>query len=170
MPMLDVYIPDGALAPEAEATVMDRITTILIMHEGFDPTDAATREASWAFLHRPTAVYIGGTPAAAPRYKVVPSYPEGQLDEPGRAGVIAEVTEALLDAEQGVWPRDAGRVWVFPTEIPEGHWGGRGGIAYLSTILKRLTAGDEGKARKLAAERIAASRAARAADLTVPSK
>ncbi|MFI8194549.1 hypothetical protein ACIF8T_38560 [Streptomyces sp. NPDC085946] len=159
MPMLDVYIPDGAIEPEAEAALLNRITEILVRHEGFDPADPVTRAVSWAFVHRPAAVYVGGVLADAPRYKVVPSVPEGQLDERGRAGVIAEVTEAILDAENGAWPRDPGRIWVFPTEIPEGHWGGRGRITPLAAILARLTGHDAERARTLAARRIAASRA-----------
>ncbi|MCK2217237.1 hypothetical protein MF672_026120 [Actinomadura sp. ATCC 31491] len=162
MPMLDVYIPDGALGREAEAALVNRLTEILIRHEGFDPADPVTRSVSWVFLHRPAAVYVGGAPADAPRYKVVPSVPEGQLDEEARAAVVAEVTEAILDAEDGAWPRDAGRVWVFPTEIPEGRWGGQGRITPLASILTRLTGSDGGRARALAAQRIAAARAERA--------
>ena len=161
MPMLDVYIPDGALGPEAEAALVNRITEILNRHEGFDPADPVTRAVSWVFVHRPAAVYVGGAPADAPRYRVVPSVPEGQLDARGRAGVVAEVTEAILDAENGAWPRDAGRIWVFPTEVPEGHWGGRGQITPLAAILNRLTGNDADRARALAAQRIAASRAER---------
>ncbi|GGU14105.1 Tautomerase enzyme [Streptomyces daghestanicus] len=159
MPMLDVYIPDGALQPDAEATLLNRITEILVRNEGFDPADPVSRSVSWLWLHRPAAIYVGGEPADAPRYKVVPSVPEGQLDERKRASVIAEVTEAILDAEHGAWPRDASRIWVFPTEIPEGHWGGWGRIRPLATILARLTGGDTERARTLARERIAASRA-----------
>ncbi|MFG2698266.1 hypothetical protein [Kitasatospora sp. NPDC048407] len=161
MPMLDVHIPQGALRPEAEAALLDRITEILIRHEGFDPADPVTRSASWLFLHRPAAVYIGGRPADAPHYKVVPSVPEGQLDAAKRAGVVADVTEAILDAEDGAWPRDPARIWVFPTEIPEGHWGGFGRIRPLATILARLTGNDPARARALAAERITASRTER---------
>jgi phenylpyruvate tautomerase PptA (4-oxalocrotonate tautomerase family) len=157
-----VHIPDGALQPGAEAALLNRITDILIRHEGFNPADPVTRSASWAFLHRPAAVYVGGSPADAPRYKVVASVPEGQLDEKGRAGVIADVTEAILDAENGAWPRDPGRIWVFPTEIPEGYWGGHGQPTPLATILARLASHDAEQARALAAERIAASRAVRA--------
>ncbi|MFJ4621574.1 hypothetical protein [Streptomyces sp. NPDC088812] len=155
--MIDLYIPDGALTTEAEAVLANRVTEILTRHEGFDPSDPATRAVSWVFVHRLAAVYVGGAPAGAPRYKVVPSVPEGQLDANGRAGVVAEVTEAILDAENGAWPRDAGRVWVFPTEVPEGHWGGRGQITPLAAILTRLTGHPE-QARTLAAQRIAASR------------
>ncbi|GAA2884681.1 hypothetical protein GCM10010517_48070 [Streptosporangium fragile] len=156
--MLDVYIPDGALHQEAEAALMNRITEILIRHEGFDPADPVTRSVSWVFLHRPAAVYVGGAPVDAPRYKVVPSVPEGQLDGQARAGVVADVTEAILDAENGAWPRDPGRIWVFPTEIPEGHWGGHGQIRPLASILSRLTGHDDEQARALATQRIAASR------------
>ena len=53
MPMLDVYIPDGALSPEAEATLLNRITEIVIGHEGFDPANPLARSATWVFLHRP---------------------------------------------------------------------------------------------------------------------
>ncbi|MBB2914223.1 phenylpyruvate tautomerase PptA (4-oxalocrotonate tautomerase family) [Streptosporangium becharense] len=159
MPMLDVYIPDGALRQEAEAALVNRITEILIRHEGFDPADPVTRSVSWVFVHRPAAVYVGGALAEAPRYKVVPSVPEGQLDEEKRAGVVADVTEAILDAENGAWPRDPGRIWVFPTEIPEGHWGGYGQIRPLAAILARLTGHDDERARALATQRIATSRA-----------
>ncbi|MGW2220142.1 hypothetical protein ACWCSD_34580 [Nonomuraea sp. NPDC001684] len=159
MPMLDVYIPDGALQPDAEAALLNRITEILIRNEGFDPADPVSRSVSWLWLHRPAGVYVGGEPADAPRYKVVPSVPEGQLDAQQRASVIAEVTEAILDAENGAWPRDASRIWVFPTEIPEGHWGGWGRIRPLATILARLTGDHTERARTLARERIAATRA-----------
>lgn len=162
MPMLDVHVPAGALRPEAEATMIDRITRILIRHEGFDPDDPRTLAVSWVFLHRPD-VYVAGAPAAAPRYKVVPSVPEGQLDADGRAGVIAEVTEAVLDAEEGAWPRDPGRVWVFPTDVPEGHWGSNGRPTPLATILRRLAGENPERAASIAAARITTARRARTA-------
>ena len=160
MPMLDVYIPEGAMRAEAERALLGRLTEILLRWEAFDPADSAIRSVSWAFLHRPVDVYVAGAPAALPRYKVVASVPEGQLDERARAAVVAEVTEAVLDAEEGARPREEGRVWVFPTEIPESHWGGNGRITPLAAILERQT-DDAERARALAAERIAASRAAR---------
>ena len=44
--MLDVYVPEGALRPDAEAALLGRLTDILIKHEGFDPTDPVTRAVS----------------------------------------------------------------------------------------------------------------------------
>ncbi len=161
MPMLDVYIPEGTFAADRETALMNQITEILIRHEGFDPADPTTRSASWVFLHRPAAVYVGGAPANAPRYKVVPSVPEGQLDAGRRADVVREVTEAILDAEDVAWPHDPGRIWVFPTEIPEGHWGAFGEIRPLKRILSRFTGDDIEQATNLAAKRITASRTER---------
>jgi phenylpyruvate tautomerase PptA (4-oxalocrotonate tautomerase family) len=163
MPMIDAYIPDSALRPEAESVLLGRLTDLLMKWEGFDPADPVMRNVSWVFLHRPAAVHVGGAPAGAPRYKIVTSVPEGQFSERGRAGVVAEVTEAVLDAEEGRWPRDAGRIWVFPTEIPEGQWGGRGHVVGLAEILSRIT-DDPEQARELAGQRIASSRAERAVD------
>lgn len=159
MPMLDVYIPEGALESEAEAALMNRLTEILIRHDRLDPTDPVARTACWVFLHRPAGVYVAGAIADAPRYKVVPSVAEGQLDQRTRAGLTADITEAILDAENGAWPPDPGRVWVFPTDIPEGHWGSQGRIVPLATILALLTGADREQARRLATERISASRA-----------
>ena len=39
MPMLDIYVPEGALQREAEAALLGRLTDILIKYEGFDPAD-----------------------------------------------------------------------------------------------------------------------------------
>lgn len=84
-------------------------------------------------------------------------FPEGQLDWDARDSVVAQVTEAILDAENGAWPRDPRRVWVFPLEIPEGHWGGAGHIVPLADILA-LTGISPEQARTLAAQRITATR------------
>src|SRR5215469_3907709 len=59
----------------AEAALVNRITEIL-RHEGFDPANAVTRSVSWVFVHRAAVVYVGGTPADVPRYKVIPSVSE----------------------------------------------------------------------------------------------
>jgi phenylpyruvate tautomerase PptA (4-oxalocrotonate tautomerase family) len=93
MPMLDLYIPLGALAAEPERRLVDRITTILIAHEGFDPADPVTRSVSWAFVHRPE-VYVGGERPSEPRYKIVASVPEGQLTAESRAALVVQVTDA----------------------------------------------------------------------------
>ena len=136
MPMLDAYIPRGALDPEAEATLMSTMTDTLLRFEGADPTDPRARSIGWAFLHRPEAVYVAGEPAAddQPRYRIVASVPEGQLDDERRAGMVAEITKNVLDAEPEGRDRDPFRVWVFTHQVPDGTWGGAGAIFRLADI------------------------------------
>ncbi len=159
MPMLDVTIPEGALSSEAERELLARLTDILLEHEGADPTNPVARSLAWVFLHRPEAVFVGGAPEQAPHYRVVPSVPEGQFDDGRRAAMVAAVTDAVLDAEDGAHERDPGRVWVFPTEIPEGTWGGAGKIFRLRDIAG-LVLGDPEAGRRYAATRLAHGREA----------
>ena len=153
--MLDAYIPSGTLAPEAEHRLLAELTGILLEWEGADPKNSRTLAASWVFLHRPEAVYVGGMPSEEPRYRIVASVPEGQLDAKRRAGMVAAVTEAILAAEE-----DAGRkrnpyaVWVIANEIPEGTWGAGGKIFGLADIagstFRDAEAGQEHAKRRLA--------------------
>ncbi|MBZ5792211.1 Tautomerase enzyme [Burkholderia contaminans] len=136
MPMIDVTIPEGALAPQAEAQLMEELTGTLIRHEGLDPDNPRVRDVTWIFVHRPAAVYRAGAVAPAPIYRIVPTVPEGQYTDAARAALIADVTAAVARAE-GV-PADAvaTRVWVFPTEIDDGRWGSRGVVRRLPDIME----------------------------------
>src|SRR2546421_12247891 len=79
MPMLDAYIPEGALSPEAEDRLMARLTDLLIENEGADPSNEIVRSIAWVFKHR-ADVFVAGAPADAPRYRFVASVPEGQFN------------------------------------------------------------------------------------------
>jgi len=153
MPMLDVTIPDGALSAGAEQQLLARLTDVLLEHEGADATNAAARSVAWVFLHRPAQVFVGGAPESEPHYRVLVTVPEGQFDDERRGAMVAAVTEAVLDAEQGVRPRDPSRVWVFATEMPEGTWGAGGRIVRLADIA-HFVIGDRQKAERYAARRL----------------
>jgi len=159
LPMLDAYIPEGALSDEAERKLLADLTDILLRHEGADPANPMARSIAWVFLHRPAAVLVAGEPAAEPRYRIVASVPEGQFDAERRQAMVEAVTEAVLDAEEGRHPRNPFRVWVFANEIPDGTWGGGGRIVTLADIAG-LVLGDEQAGREYAAERLGARRAA----------
>jgi phenylpyruvate tautomerase PptA (4-oxalocrotonate tautomerase family) len=160
--MLDVTIPEGALTPENEQALMARLTDVFLEAEGADPTNPVVRSIAWVFLHRPAEVYVAGQPAEEPRYRVVAHVPEGQWTDERRARLVETVTEAVLDAEEGARPRDPGRVWVFPLEIPDGAWGAAGTVFRLQDIVARANGGDREKAREYADRRIAAARSSRA--------
>ena len=159
MPMLDAYIPEGALSAAAEQRLLARLTDLLLVNEGADPTNPAVRSIAWLFVHRPAAVYVAGAPAEAPRYRFVASVPEGQYDAERRQAMVADITNAVLDAEDGAHERDPSRVWVFTPEIPDGTWGGMGRIVTLADIAAFATGDVEG-GRRYAEERLAARRAA----------
>jgi phenylpyruvate tautomerase PptA (4-oxalocrotonate tautomerase family) len=162
MPMLDAYIPEGALPPAAEERLLAELTDLLIVNEGADPTNPVVRSIAWVFVHRPQAVFVGGAPAGAPRYRLVASVPEGQYDPERREAMVAALTEAVLDAEDGAYERDPSRVWVFTPEVPDGTWGGAGRIVTLADIATFAT-GDAEQGRRYAEERLGARTAARPA-------
>lgn len=162
MPMLDAFIPEGALSAEAEEQLLSDLTDILLRHEGADPSDPAARSIAWVYLHRPASLFVGGEPADEPRYRFIASVPEGQFDDERRQAMVEAVTERVLDAENGAYERDPLRVWVFANEIPDGTWGGGGRIVRLADIVGYVV-GDREKGRQYAEKRLAASRNARVA-------
>ncbi|OAJ53076.1 Tautomerase enzyme [Paraburkholderia ginsengiterrae] len=134
MPMIDALWPEDALTPEAEAHLVRELTDILIAAEGYDPSSPIARSVTVLNLHRPAAVFVGGERSMAARYRVIPSVPEGQYTDEVRSKLLKDVTEAVARAENRPFDEVAPRVWVFPTEIPDGQWGSRGGIWTLPAI------------------------------------
>jgi phenylpyruvate tautomerase PptA (4-oxalocrotonate tautomerase family) len=159
MPMLDAYIPDGALSPDAERELVRKITDALLEHEGVDPANERGRKLAWVFVHRPD-VYVGGGPPRMPRYRFICQVPEGQYDDERRNAVTAAITQAVAEAEAGAWPHPEFRVCVFALEIPDGSWGGAGKIIRLPDIYEFVwppTPGVDGEPRETA-ERVLAAR------------
>ncbi|MGY4155575.1 phenylpyruvate tautomerase PptA (4-oxalocrotonate tautomerase family) [Bradyrhizobium sp. USDA 4461] len=162
MPMIDVTIPEGALKPEAEAQLIKELGDILIGHEGFDPANQVAQSVTVVFLHRPAAIYVAGKKSAAPRYRIVPSVPEGQYTEASRKALVKDVTDAVVRASGGSFEEVAGQIWVFPTEVPDGQWGSRGVIRPLPDI-QAFIAGEQ--ERKIGEERLARRRRVKALEL-----
>jgi len=155
MPMLDAYIPEGALTPEAERKLLGTCTDLLLEHEGARPTNERARALAWVFVHR-HETYVAGAPAGAPHYKFVCQVPEGQYDKQRRAAVTKAMTEALVEAEGGRWPDPEGRVWVFTFEVLDGTWGGLGGRVVTLPDIAEFVIGNAG--RRYGEERLAERR------------
>ncbi|MGY2849327.1 MULTISPECIES: tautomerase family protein [Bradyrhizobium] len=162
MPMIDVTIPEGALKPEAEARLIKELGDILIGHEGFDPANKVAQGVTVVFLHRPAAVYVAGRPSPSPRFRIVPTVPEGQYTETSRAALVKDVTDAVVRAAGGSFDDVAPQVWVFPTEIPDGQWGSRGVIRPLPDIQAFIAGEHE---RKVGEARLARRRRVKALEL-----
>ena len=133
MPMLDAFIPEGALSPNAERELVRKITDALLEHEGVDPANERGRKLAWVFVHRPE-VYVGGGPPKMPRYRFICQVPEGQYNDERRNAVTSAITQAVAEAEDGAWPHPEFRVCVFALEVPDGSWGGAGRIIRLPDI------------------------------------
>lgn len=167
MPMVDAFIPEDALRPDAEARLMGDITDILLRHEtGLSPTNDKAQAVSVVMLHRP-AVFVAGKPARLPYYRFIPTVPEGQFaGEAVLESLVAEITQAVARAEGSAFDDIAPRVWVFPMEMPDGRWGGRGLIRRLPDIVRMLlgeAAGEEARGRLAARHRDQARALLRAA-------
>ncbi|NIE64271.1 tautomerase family protein [Burkholderia sp. Ax-1719] len=134
MPMIDALWPENALSPEAEARLVKELTDILIAAEGYDPANPVAQRVTVFHLHRPAAIFVGGQRAEVMRYRIIPSAPEGQYTDETRRALVRNVTEAVARAENKPFDEVAPRVWVFPTEIPDGTWGTRGAIWTLPDI------------------------------------
>lgn len=126
MPMIDALIPADSLTPAAEARLFKELTDILIKAEGYDPSSQRARNVTVLNLHRPAGVFVGGEPSKSPRYRIIPTVPEGQYTNESRKALVRAITEAFARAENTTFDDIAPRVWVFPTEIPDGQWGSRG--------------------------------------------
>jgi phenylpyruvate tautomerase PptA (4-oxalocrotonate tautomerase family) len=155
--MIDITIPEGALAAHAERRLLHRLTDVLLEHEGADPTNPVARSLAWIFVHRPAAVLVAGEPSGDPRYRVVASVPEGQYDDERRSAMVAAVTDAVLDAEGGTRSRDPDRVWVFASEVADGTWGAGGRVRRLGDIVG-MVLGNIEIGRRYAAARLGARR------------
>jgi len=162
MPMIDAFIPEGALKPEAETRLLKELTDILLQAEGFDPSNQIAQSVSVIFLHRPAAIFVAGSRSTSPRYRITPSVPEGQYSDESRQALVKEVTDAVVRAEGGKFEDVAARVWVFPTEVPDGQWGGRGVIRRLPDI-QAVIAGEH--ERKVGEERLARRRREKAQEV-----
>src|SRR4051794_17014050 len=92
MPLLEAYIPQGALEPDAEDALLARLTDVLLEHEGADPTNPKARALAWVYLYRPEALFVAGERATLPRYRAVVSVPEGQFDDERRQAMVAAGT------------------------------------------------------------------------------
>lgn len=144
MPLIHLTYPAGALAPDARARAVDRLTEALIRHEGAQD-NAMTRMMSRCCVHElpPDAITVGGKPYERPTYQVVMTVPAGvavcgigPAAIAARRALVREATEILLEAEGTEYsPADAGRVFCWVEEIADGHWGGMGTIFRLDDIV-----------------------------------
>ncbi|MEU0538287.1 tautomerase family protein [Nocardia sp. NPDC005978] len=125
MPIIDMTVVEGAIAPSKTQPLLDELATILLRWEGAPDTEFF-REVTWVYLHEIAAerLAVGGRPGGAPRFRIDITVPAGALSERRKAGLIGDVHTAVLTAA-GLDPHSvhAMHVWTLIREVPEGSWG-----------------------------------------------
>ena len=80
---------------------------------------------------------VGGRLPEAPHYRVQLTVAAGVLDEASKEGLVAEVTERILDIEGSPSdPANSARIWCHVHELPDGNWGAVGRIWRLPEMVK----------------------------------
>lgn len=126
MPQIQLTVPTGALTDEGRASIQKTLAGVLLKWEGA-PDNEFFRAQAWAYLHElPSGAQITAEDDA-PRFRVDVTVPAGALSDRQKAGLVEEVTEAVL-AAAGLGAGDALRVWVLINEQPDGTWGAGGRI------------------------------------------
>ncbi len=121
MPMLDLKLPRGAVAPDRLPVLLDGLTAALLRAREV-PDTPTSRANVWSFVseHEPAP---GGTVVTA-------TVVEGGVTPAAVLGFVEEATGLVLLATDRD-PQDAAartRVWVLVTDVPEGRWGAGGRI------------------------------------------
>ncbi|MBJ7348306.1 MAG: tautomerase family protein [Thermoleophilaceae bacterium] len=126
--MIDLTFPQGALTPDARATLVDELTTVLLRAERA-PDNDFFRSLTWVYVHELPAgdVLSAGRPVEKPTFRVNVTVPQGALSERRKGELVAEATRVVSEAA-GYTEADAMLVWVLIAEVPEGNWGAAGNV------------------------------------------
>lgn len=128
MPLVDLTVPRGALDPSSAAALLRELMTILLRWEGAPPNSDVVRRISWSYLHEVDHVLVGGSSPPRPPYRIDVTVPAGILDRRAKAGVVRDMTAAVVGAERSDDPHAAFRVWCLIHDVPDGNWGADGRI------------------------------------------
>lgn len=135
MPQVDVYVPASNLDSGQKAALMRTLTDLLFKWEGV-PQDSPNKAFAWAYIHEmsPDAHAVGGVLATTfdrPRYRVVVTVPEGVLDAESKAGLVADVTQAIAETEGSAPEESRNRVTCYILDVADGGYGVAGRIFHL---------------------------------------
>lgn len=142
MPQIEMHIPKGAITPDAKATLVDKVSKLLLKMEGA-PETAEALGITWCYVreYEKADLNVGGKPAPYPVYRVVLTIPEGATGFHGpamrerRGAMVRKTTELILAAEGAeINYANSGRVWVQIIEVADGFWGGFGEIVELMDV------------------------------------
>jgi phenylpyruvate tautomerase PptA (4-oxalocrotonate tautomerase family) len=136
MPMIEVTVPAGALAPDARAALLDELAGKLLAREGAPDTEFF-RSITWVYVNEidPEDLAVGGRPGGEPRFRVNVTVPDGALSPSRKAGLVEDVHAAVSRAA-GLSEADGLRVWTLIRDVPEGNWGAGGQVVEYQQLVE----------------------------------
>jgi phenylpyruvate tautomerase PptA (4-oxalocrotonate tautomerase family) len=134
MPLIDVTYPEGALEPDARATMVEELTTKLLRAERAPDTEFF-RNITWVYVHElpEHGINAAGRPVTEPVFRVDVTTPQGALSDRRREEFVSEATKVVSDAA-GLGEADGLRVWVLLHEVDEGSWGAAGQVIHFEQL------------------------------------
>ena len=123
MPLVEVIHPEGAFTPKARQDLLGKLSTICLRWEGIEDNETS-QSIAWAYLDaRPAdSISAAGLPLTQQIYRANVQVMVGFMDYERIEGMVADVTEAILEAD-GTAGTGAARVYVIVSEVPSGTWG-----------------------------------------------
>jgi phenylpyruvate tautomerase PptA (4-oxalocrotonate tautomerase family) len=130
MPLIELSLPPGALAPDTRDALVADLTSLVLVYQQM-PDNEITRSIAWAYVDE-RALYVGGRPASTPHVRVKLTVPQFALDEELKEHLVDAVTARVVDA---LGPAgDKRHVWVLIDEVTDGNWGGAGRVFHFRDI------------------------------------
>jgi phenylpyruvate tautomerase PptA (4-oxalocrotonate tautomerase family) len=143
MPMVQLTHVKGALSDAQKEQLSERMTQVLLMIEGEADTPGG-RSIAWVLFNEvePTTWAVGGRfdgtyVAAAGKFLVFVTVPEGSMSQPKKSAVHKAVNDAILEVTGTADTPGGGRsAWVIINEVTEGHWGAGGKTFSIAQIAR----------------------------------
>jgi phenylpyruvate tautomerase PptA (4-oxalocrotonate tautomerase family) len=137
MPLIELSLPPGALAPATRDALVADLTTLVLAYEQM-PDNELTRSIAWAYVDE-RALYVGGRPSTGPHVRVKLTVPQFSLDEEVKEHLVDAVTARVVEA---LGPAgDKRHVWVLIDEVTDGNWAGDGRVFHFRDIAVLVNGG-----------------------------
>jgi len=131
MPLAELTLTRGAVPEPALRALVRDITEVFLDAQRARCNSEVARSIACLEVREiePGRFFVGGEPAARPRYRLAFTTPEGALDPARKAALVEQATRLVLAAEGTPFSEDeAHRVWCIIHEVPDGNWASAGRI------------------------------------------
>ena len=141
MPLIDIYIPSGALNQEQQDELANALLQSL-MHCDHAIGNPRAQSINWVYVHEHPAekLYVAGQARAKPHYRIEVTVMEGMMSQEVKELVARDMTQSVLQVEGTADnPMNASRIWVLFHDMPEGSWASAGRVYRLQDLMNYIS-------------------------------